>query len=76
MSVKSIPRLNVEITLEQSQALYSVLPWGARKVLFHAIIDQVIAVFKECDIETKDKLIGAIMDNSVQVFIGAKCEST
>lgn len=72
MPIKSVPRLNVEITIEQSQILSDILPRGARKVLFHAIVDQIIEIFKQCDTETKDRIIGAMLDNSIQISIGVK----
>jgi hypothetical protein len=43
----NMPRLNVEITEEQDEALRKLIPWGMKHHLFSAIIDELIEVIKE-----------------------------
>jgi len=47
MDRDNAPRLNVEITEEQDEALRKLIPWGMKHHLFSAIIDEVIEVLKE-----------------------------
>ena len=40
-------RLNIEITEEQDRALRELIPWGMKRHLFGAIIDEVIVLLRE-----------------------------
>jgi len=46
MSEKYIPRLSVEITQEQFDALIKYIPWGIKKKLFSVIVDDLIEMLK------------------------------
>ncbi len=59
------PRLSVEITQAQSEALYRHLEWGERKRLFSLIIDDLIAAF---DRFGADKIIGAMKAREIQLL--------
>ena len=37
------PRLTVEITEEQARKLRDYVPWGIRKALFQALLDDILA---------------------------------
>ena len=39
-----VPRLSVEIRQDQDDALKRILPHGTKKIIFHAIIDGIIAL--------------------------------
>jgi hypothetical protein len=41
------PRLNVEISEEQDEALRRLIPWGMKHHLFSAVIDELIKVIEE-----------------------------
>lgn len=41
------PRLSIEISEEQHQALQRLVPWGTKNQLFSAIIDQLIPLLEE-----------------------------
>jgi hypothetical protein len=43
----SRPRLSIDLTEEQAQALRLYIPWGLRKMVFHALIDLLIAAFEK-----------------------------
>lgn len=40
------PRLSIDITQEQVEALRKYIPWGMRKMVFCALIDMLIAAFE------------------------------
>jgi hypothetical protein len=40
------PRLSVDITQEQADALTKYIPWGMRKMVFVALIDLLIAALE------------------------------
>lgn len=44
---ENAPRLNIELTEEQDELLRKLIPWGLKRHLFSAIIDEVIEVLKE-----------------------------
>ncbi len=44
---ESAPRLNVELTEEQDRQLRELIPWGMKKYLFSAIVDEVIEMLKK-----------------------------
>jgi len=46
MSDRYIPRLSVEITQEQFDALIKYIPWGIKKKLFSVIVDDLIEMLK------------------------------
>jgi hypothetical protein len=41
------PRLSIDITAEQSEALGKYIPWGLRKMVFSALIDLLISAFEK-----------------------------
>jgi len=40
-------RLSIDITEEQNDALYRLIPWGLKKPLFHKIIDGLIPLLEK-----------------------------
>ena len=40
-------RLSVDITREQYDELTRLIPWGLKKLLFHALIDSLIVALNE-----------------------------
>ena len=40
------PRLSVDLTVEQAEALRRWIPWGMRKMVFAALVDLLIAAFE------------------------------
>lgn len=51
MSSKYIPRLSVELDEEQYKKLTKYIPWGMQKLLFSAIVDDLIKLFEQGDAE-------------------------
>lgn len=59
------PRLNVDITFEQSNKLRDLIPHGLKKPIFGVIIDQLITIME--DKEKRDLFIGLILDRQLSV---------
>ncbi|MDI6785083.1 MAG: hypothetical protein QMD92_00080 [bacterium] len=47
MERENPPRLNVEITEKQDEALRRLIPWGLKHHLFSAIVDELIELLNE-----------------------------
>ena len=63
MTEKYRPRLSIEITEEQATKLYRLVPWGVKRELFSAIIEDVIEV-----LETHGEIvIAAILARKLRV---------
>lgn len=58
MSSKYTPRLSVELDEEQYKKLTKYIPWGMQKLLFSAIVDDLINIFEQGEPE---KAIAAII---------------
>lgn len=57
------PRLSAELTHEQADALFSILPHGWQKPLFQTIVDGIIELHARGGIEA----IGAIVSKTISV---------
>jgi len=64
------PRLTVEISEEQAEKLSNYIPWGIRKALFQAIVDDIID-----NIEQHGEIfLAAILSRTVKLNKKAKFE--
>jgi hypothetical protein len=62
MPIKSPPRLNVEISLRQSERADQLLPYGTRKIVVSKLLDALL------DIVEKDPVvIGAIVSGAIGI---------
>lgn len=57
------PRLSIELSEEQHQALQDALPWGTMRPLFTAIVEDIIAISKE---GMGERLVAAIVAGLVK----------
>jgi len=57
------PRLSIEISLEQSQALRNLIPWGLRRQLFQTIVDDVIRLTRSHG----HTFIAAVLSSSIKL---------
>jgi len=59
------PRLNVDISVEQSYKLRELIPHGMKKPIFNVIIDQLINIME--DKEKRDLFIGLVLDKQLSI---------
>lgn len=57
----SPPRLNVDITGEQEQALRRLMPHGTKRIVFGLIIDDLISA-----LEKDERVLGAFMAREIK----------
>ena len=63
MSMSYRPRLSIELTHEQADALRDLIPWGLKNQLFSAIIDDVIRLARQHG----SQFLAAILANVVRI---------
>ena len=59
------PRLSIELTQTQADALYKYLDWGEKRRLFSLIIDDLIKAFETFG---ADKVIGAMKARELKLL--------
>lgn len=64
-----IPRLSVEITVEQKEALDRLVPWGTRRRVFSVIVDDLISI-----LEKSPYVLGAIIARDIKLKSYLKTE--
>lgn len=47
MSDKFVPRLSIDITLEQQKRIQDLIPWGLRGPLFAIIVEDMLDLIEE-----------------------------
>jgi hypothetical protein len=47
MSDKFVPRLSIDITLEQQKRIQDLIPWGLRGPLFAIIVEDMLNLIEE-----------------------------
>jgi len=56
------PRLSIELTEEQNNALQRLVPWGVKNQLFSALVDQLIPLLEKHG----STVIALILDNKLR----------
>lgn len=57
------PRLSIELTEEQAQALRDYIPWGVKNALFQTIVDDVIKMVKKHG----QTFVAAILERKIEL---------
>jgi hypothetical protein len=57
------PRLSVNLTEEQANALREVIPWGLKSALFQVIVDDIIELAKKHG----QVFIAALLDRKIRL---------
>ena len=61
--IPSPPRLSIEISPEQDQALNQLIPWGVKGQLFRVLIDDMIMMLRK----NPDATLGAILSKTLTI---------
>lgn len=61
---KSPPRLSIEITEEQEDKLKELIPYGLKKQIFQAMVDDLIVILEG---EDPYKVAGAIINKNLKL---------
>ena len=60
-TAKFTPRLSIDISFEQRDALDDLIPWGLKTKVFQALIDSLIETLSLVDEEKRNAFVGAII---------------
>lgn len=65
---KYVPRLSIELTPEQNDALNEVIPWGIKKYLFQCVTEAVVDAVRIAG----NDVLAAILRRQVKVRLEPK----
>lgn len=56
------PRLSVDLTPEQHDALQRLIPWGLRKKVFHVLVDMLIKAMEQDGLKVLNTVLARELD--------------
>lgn len=68
MPSKYTPRLSIELTDEQNEALTKIIPWGIKKYLFQLLVEAMV----EAVADSGNEVLAAILRRQVKVRLEPK----